>query len=66
MSAHTHAYVYLSSEQNSGLGQCADNAPVAFLENFKSQCVRRLQSCPSPSDDLRLDIKDGLGGRYLI
>ncbi|XP_056110698.1 tectonic-2 [Rhinichthys klamathensis goyatoka] len=53
---------YFTIPQNSGLGQCADNAPVAFLENFESQCVRRLQSCPSPLDDLRLDVKDGLGG----
>ncbi|XP_016111040.1 tectonic-2-like [Sinocyclocheilus grahami] len=52
----------LSCEQNAGLGQCAENAPVAFLENFESQCVRRLQSCPPPSDDLRVDIKDGWGG----
>ncbi|ROI26643.1 Tectonic-2 [Anabarilius grahami] len=53
---------YFTIPQNSGLGQCADNAPVAFLENFESQCVRRLQSCPSPSDDLRVDVKDGWGG----
>ncbi|XP_016146155.1 tectonic-2-like [Sinocyclocheilus grahami] len=53
---------YFTIPQNAGLGQCAENAPVAFLENFESQCVRRLQSCPPPSDDLRVDIKDGWGG----
>ncbi|RXN07064.1 SEC14 2 [Labeo rohita] len=52
---------YFTIPQNSGLGQCVQNAPVAFLENFDSQCVRRLQSCPSPSDDLRVDVKDGWG-----
>ncbi|XP_048044842.1 tectonic-2 isoform X2 [Megalobrama amblycephala] len=57
---------YFTIPQNSGLGQCADNAPVAFLENFESQCVRRLQSCPSPSDDLRVDVKDGWGGLVTV
>uniref|UniRef100_A0A672QCA9 Tectonic-2-like n=1 Tax=Sinocyclocheilus grahami TaxID=75366 RepID=A0A672QCA9_SINGR len=33
---------YFTIPQNAGLGQCAENAPVAFLENFESQCVRRL------------------------
>ncbi|XP_043096469.1 tectonic-2 [Puntigrus tetrazona] len=53
---------YFTVPQKSGLGQCAENAPVAFLENFESRCVRRLESCPPASDDLRVDIKDGLGG----
>ncbi|XP_056312829.1 tectonic-2 [Danio aesculapii] len=53
---------YFTIPQNTGTGQCAENAPVAFLENFEFQCVRRLQFCPSPSDDLRVDVKDGQGG----
>uniref|UniRef100_A0A8C2IY37 Tectonic-2-like n=1 Tax=Cyprinus carpio TaxID=7962 RepID=A0A8C2IY37_CYPCA len=53
---------YFTIPQSSGLGQCAENAPVAFLENFESQCVSMLQSCPQPSDDLKVDIKDGWGG----
>ncbi|XP_050964729.1 tectonic-2 [Labeo rohita] len=57
---------YFTIPQNSGLGQCVQNAPVAFLENFDSQCVRRLQSCPSPSDDLRVDVKDGWGDTVTV
>ncbi|KTF74188.1 hypothetical protein cypCar_00026230 [Cyprinus carpio] len=57
---------YFTIPQSSGLGQCAENAPVAFLENFESQCVSMLQSCPQPSDDLKVDIKDGWGGRNTV
>ncbi|XP_073697388.1 tectonic-2 [Garra rufa] len=52
---------YFTIPQNSGLGQCVENAPVAFLENFESRCVRRMESCPSPSGDLGVDVKDGWG-----
>ncbi|KAA0716814.1 Tectonic-2 Precursor [Triplophysa tibetana] len=58
----TEADGYFTIPQNSGLGQCVENAPVAFLENFESQCVTRLQFCPSQSDDPRVKVKDGRGG----
>ncbi|XP_051514662.1 tectonic-2 [Myxocyprinus asiaticus] len=58
----TIADQYFIIPQNSGLGQCVENAPVAFLVNFESQCTRRLHSCPSPSDNLRVNVKDGRGG----
>ncbi|XP_057213614.1 tectonic-2 [Triplophysa rosa] len=58
----TEADGYFTIPQNSGLGQCVENAPVAFLENFECQCVRRLQFCPSQSDNLRVKVKDGRGG----
>lgn len=47
------------------MGQCVENAPVAFLENFECQCVRTLQFCPSQSEDLRVKVKDGRGGRCI-
>ncbi|XP_065106969.1 tectonic-2 [Paramisgurnus dabryanus] len=53
---------YLTIPQNSGLGHCVDNAPVAFLANFEARCVRRLQICPSQSDNIRVKVKDGQGG----
>ncbi|XP_051950782.1 tectonic-2 [Xyrauchen texanus] len=58
----TIADQYFTIPQKSGLGQCVENAPVAFLVNFESQCMRKLQSCPSPSDNLRVNVKDGRGG----
>ncbi|TRY93598.1 hypothetical protein DNTS_005195 [Danionella cerebrum] len=52
---------YFTIPQSSGAGQCVEKAPVGFLGSFDSQCVQRLRSCPSPSDDLRVDVRDGWG-----
>ncbi|KAM3610704.1 uncharacterized protein V6R79_007620 [Siganus canaliculatus] len=49
------------------LGQCVNNAPVAFLKNFKVSCVSLLNSCPTGSPlltlaaDLRIKVKNGQG-----
>ncbi|XP_034026182.1 tectonic-2 [Thalassophryne amazonica] len=50
------------------LGQCVNNAPVAFLKNFKVRCLNLLHSCPTEAPlqtsatDLRIQVKDGQGG----
>uniref|UniRef100_A0A8K9Y6W7 Tectonic-1-3 domain-containing protein n=1 Tax=Oncorhynchus mykiss TaxID=8022 RepID=A0A8K9Y6W7_ONCMY len=59
---------YFTIPQNSLVGQCVDNAPVAFLKNFQAQCVTRLLSCPTgpplqtTPTELRVQVRDGQGG----
>ncbi|KAK6306333.1 hypothetical protein J4Q44_G00232580 [Coregonus suidteri] len=59
---------YFTIPQNSLVGQCVDNAPVAFLKNFQAQCVTHLLSCPTgpplqtTSTELRVQVRDGQGG----
>ncbi|CAB1322045.1 unnamed protein product [Coregonus sp. 'balchen'] len=59
---------YFTIPQNSLVGQCVDNAPVAFLKNFQAQCVTHLLSCPTEpplqttSTELRVQVRDGQGG----
>lgn len=54
------------------LGQCVNNAPVAFLKNFKVECVTLLRSCPTGSPlltgptDLRTRVKNGQGGDVVV
>ncbi|XP_053726383.1 tectonic-2 isoform X1 [Synchiropus splendidus] len=50
------------------LGRCVKNSPVAFLKNFKAECVTPLQSCPVETPllttltDLMIQVKNGQGG----
>ncbi|KAM9858630.1 tectonic-2 [Aulostomus maculatus] len=54
------------------LGRCINNAPVAFLENFKVECETLLQSCPTGPPlqnlpaDLSIQVKDGQGGDVTV
>ncbi|KAF0033859.1 hypothetical protein F2P81_013925 [Scophthalmus maximus] len=51
------------------LGQCANNAPVAFLKNFNVECVTPLRTCPARSPlpvDLMIKVKDGQGGDVTV
>nr|XP_046243359.1 tectonic-2 [Scatophagus argus] len=54
------------------LGQCVNNAPVAFLKNFKVKCVTLLHSCPTGYPlqtlltDLRIKVKNGQGGDAIV
>ncbi|XP_041084032.1 tectonic-2 isoform X3 [Polyodon spathula] len=59
---------YFTIPQQSMIGQCVRDAPVAFLQNFKSSCVAPLTACNiSPSAclnplELSLMIINGQGG----
>ncbi|KAG9354934.1 hypothetical protein JZ751_001647 [Albula glossodonta] len=57
---------YFTIPQRSLVGQCLDKAPVAFLQNFQTQCVTRLQSCPTGPPLLtsasELSVQAGGGG----
>ncbi|XP_046872626.1 tectonic-2 isoform X2 [Hypomesus transpacificus] len=59
---------FFTVPQNSLIGQCVENAPLAFLENFNAECSRRLLSCPDQPPlqtnpaDLKVKVKDGRGG----
>ncbi|XP_029917024.1 tectonic-2 [Myripristis murdjan] len=59
---------YFTIPQNSLIGQCVHNAPVAFLKNFDVKCTTLLRSCPNrpplqtSGDDLRVQVNDGQGG----
>ncbi|KAL7836843.1 hypothetical protein AOLI_G00281270 [Acnodon oligacanthus] len=53
---------YFTIPQVSVLGQCLESAPVAFLQDFEAVCVRTLQACPAAPADLRVAVRDGLGG----
>ncbi|KAM3867514.1 tectonic-2 [Diretmus argenteus] len=59
---------YFTIPQISLVGQCLDNAPVAFLKNFNAKCVTLLRSCPNgpplqtTPTDLRVQVKNGQGG----
>ncbi|KAG7490956.1 hypothetical protein JOB18_045732 [Solea senegalensis] len=50
------------------LGQCVNRAPVAFLKNFKVECVTLLNTCPTASPlqtqppDLNIQVNNGQGG----
>ncbi|RVE68292.1 hypothetical protein OJAV_G00089430 [Oryzias javanicus] len=48
------------------LGRCGNNAPVAFLRNFKVECVTLLHSCPTGfpllTAELNSQVMDGQGG----
>uniref|UniRef100_A0A3P9H6D2 Tectonic family member 2 n=1 Tax=Oryzias latipes TaxID=8090 RepID=A0A3P9H6D2_ORYLA len=50
------------------LGRCGSNTPVAFLRNFKVECVTLLHSCPTgfplqiQSAELTSQVMDGQGG----
>ncbi|XP_029296014.1 LOW QUALITY PROTEIN: tectonic-2, partial [Cottoperca gobio] len=54
------------------LGQCVNNAPVAFLKNFEVKCVTLLRSCPTGPPlqtlptDLRIKVKNGQGGDVIV
>ncbi|XP_070759835.1 tectonic-2 [Enoplosus armatus] len=54
------------------LGRCVNNAPVAFLKNFKVKCVTLLRSCPTGSPlqtlptDLSIKVKSGQGGEVIV
>ncbi|KAM8885356.1 tectonic-2 isoform 2-T2 [Spinachia spinachia] len=54
------------------LGQCVNNAPVAFLENFKVDCVTILRSCPAGlplqtlPTELSITLNDGQGGDVVV
>ncbi|KAI3372082.1 hypothetical protein L3Q82_006937 [Scortum barcoo] len=53
-------------------GRCVNNAPVAFLKDFKVKCVTLLRSCPTGpplqmlQTDLRTEVKNGQGGDVLV
>ncbi|XP_053276772.1 tectonic-2 isoform X1 [Pleuronectes platessa] len=53
-------------------GQCVNNAPVAFLKNFKVECVTRLWTCPTEPPlqtlpgDFRIQVKNGEGGDVIV
>ncbi|XP_035235031.1 tectonic-2 [Anguilla anguilla] len=59
---------YFTIPQRSLAGQCLSRAPVAFLWNFETYCVTRLQSCPTgpplfvAASELGVPLRDGLGG----
>ncbi|KAA8592250.1 hypothetical protein FQN60_017705, partial [Etheostoma spectabile] len=54
------------------LGRCVNSAPVAFLRNFKVNCVFLLRSCPTGSPlqtlptNLRTKVKNGQGDEELV
>ncbi|XP_074527283.1 tectonic-2 [Halichoeres trimaculatus] len=54
------------------LGQCVNNAPVAFLNNFEVRCVTLLRSCPTgpylqtQPEDLMIQVKNGQGGGVVV
>ena len=53
-------------------GQCVNNAPVAFLKNFKVECVTRLHTCPTEPPlqtlpgDFRIQVNNGEGGMFYL
>ncbi|XP_060927492.1 tectonic-2 isoform X2 [Limanda limanda] len=53
-------------------GQCVNNAPVAYLKNFKVECVTRLRTCPTEPPlqtlpgDFRIQVKNGEGGDVIV
>ncbi|XP_029018095.1 tectonic-2 [Betta splendens] len=54
------------------LGQCVNNAPVAFLNNFKVDCRSLLSFCPTGSPlhtlptDLSVNVGNGEGGGVVV
>ncbi|KAL2092822.1 hypothetical protein ACEWY4_012620 [Coilia grayii] len=52
--------------QRSLLGECLENAPVAFLENFQTECVSLPDACPPSQTSLAADLRDGNGGIVTI
>ncbi|KPP60861.1 tectonic-2-like, partial [Scleropages formosus] len=63
---------YFTIPQRSMVGQCVDNAPVAFLQNFRFWCPSRLVSCPTgpplqtTASELRVRVRDGFGGTVTV
>ncbi|KAJ8378238.1 hypothetical protein AAFF_G00244420 [Aldrovandia affinis] len=59
---------YFTVPQRSLVGQCLGNAPMGFLQNFQTQCVTHLKSCPTgpplltSASELSVGVRDGLGG----
>ncbi|XP_063051671.1 tectonic-2 [Engraulis encrasicolus] len=52
--------------QGSLLGQCLESAPVAFLENFQTECVSFPSTCTPFPTNLATDLSDGNGGIVTI
>ncbi|XP_021172651.2 tectonic-2 [Fundulus heteroclitus] len=54
------------------LGRCVNGAPVAFLQNFKVECVTPFHSCPTgpplqtQQKDLSSEVLDGQGGAVKV
>ncbi|CAJ1068271.1 tectonic-2 [Xyrichtys novacula] len=54
------------------LGQCVNNAPVAFLNNFEVSCLTLLRFCPTEPplqtqlEDLRVQVMNGQGGDVTV
>ncbi|XP_057602379.1 tectonic-2 isoform X4 [Hippopotamus amphibius kiboko] len=53
---------YFTIPQVSLAGQCMQNAPVAFLQNFDVQCVTSLEVYPERGGITNVKIKDGAMG----
>merc|ERR1712131_140931 len=53
---------FFTIPQNSMIGQCVENAPVAFLENFQAQCTTHLLACPNAPPFQTMHMRDGQGG----
>lgn len=64
--------VQYGSVPQKALGSCVNDAPVAFLKDFKVKCVTLLRSCPTASPlhtlpmDLRTEVKSGQGGMFPV
>ncbi|XP_047237694.1 tectonic-2 isoform X1 [Girardinichthys multiradiatus] len=54
------------------LGRCINGAPVAFLQNFKVECVTLIRSCPTgppiktQQKDLITEVLNGQGGIIMV
>ncbi|XP_057602378.1 tectonic-2 isoform X3 [Hippopotamus amphibius kiboko] len=57
---------YFTIPQVSLAGQCMQNAPVAFLQNFDVQCVTSLEVYPERGGITNVKIKDGAMGETLL
>uniref|UniRef100_A0A8C3XBZ3 Tectonic family member 2 n=1 Tax=Catagonus wagneri TaxID=51154 RepID=A0A8C3XBZ3_9CETA len=53
---------YFTIPQVSLAGQCMQNAPVAFLQNFDVQCVTNLEILPEQDRTINVKIKNGAMG----
>uniref|UniRef100_A0A8C3WYM2 Tectonic family member 2 n=1 Tax=Catagonus wagneri TaxID=51154 RepID=A0A8C3WYM2_9CETA len=57
---------YFTIPQVSLAGQCMQNAPVAFLQNFDVQCVTNLEILPEQDRTINVKIKNGAMGETLL
>ncbi|XP_075424476.1 tectonic-2 isoform X2 [Ascaphus truei] len=58
---------YFTVPQQSTMGLCERNAPVAYLHNFNATCVSNLTTCTSVlTTDLDGIVKDGRGGSVSV